>query len=277
MRKLLITLTVGLALTIGASQASAEDLDLTFVDASGDIIGLGGTALLNQGEPGSGTGMFPAFTQIAPTGNSTSSQAYNTTVNMTTQDGGTNDNGTSDVHNHEIQVSDLPTFLVGGVLYYGFVLDINENSGGTPDNSGVSLDQIIVITSTTANQSSEPLPSGTTRWSMDGEGGGTANDTIYLAFDEGSGKADMTLLVPVTAFGTALQTDFVYLFSAFGGAGSVNPPGTAPLLNYGQSDGFEEWALPFGGTVVTPDGGATAALLGLSMLGLRFLSRRKKQ
>ena len=145
-----------------------------------------------------------------------------------------------------------------------------DESAGNGDEA-ISLDQIVLLTSTTPNQNSEPLPTGITRWDMDLGG----DDTILLRFDEGSGKADMTLLVPVSAFNGALQTDYVYLYSQFGLLGVADPdPG--PAANYGASDGFEEWSIK-PGVVTTPDGGVTALMLGLSMLGLGLGARRRNK
>jgi hypothetical protein len=216
---------------VGALQAEATTLNLTVSGATGTLVGLGtngGTAVFIQGAQLSGTGVFPAFVQI--TGNDPIHDAYNTTVNNVL------DNGSADNFNHELRISDLPIFTFNGTNYYSFFLDINENNNAALDQY-LTLDKLTVLTSTTANQSVQGLPAGTIRWDMN------AADNIGLNFnlEPGSGRADMEFLIPVSAFGAALQTDFVYLYSQFG-AGALNPP-NLPAGNYGASDGFEEWSL----------------------------------
>jgi hypothetical protein len=216
---------VGLALV--APRVEASTLNLTTAGSSGTLDG----ALFTQGAQLSGTGVFPAFVQVA--GNNPTKSAYNTTVNNVL------DNGTSNNFNHQIQVGNLVLVNVGGVNYYQFLLDINEVNNA--DDKYLSLDDIVVKTSTTANQSSTPLPVGTTRFDL------SAGNNIALNYDleTGSGRADMVFLVPVSNFAGALVTDYVYLYSAFGALGVVaagNPLGI-PAGNYGASDGFEEWAL----------------------------------
>jgi VPDSG-CTERM motif len=255
MRRIL-SLVFGLVLVVGVSRAGATDIDLTTQFATGTLTGVtGGTALFEQGPSGAGTGIFPAFVQIGS--NDTQNEAYNTTVNNV------NDNGPSDQHNHEITFAELQATQVtrNGVTYYQFVLDVNESAGG--GNEFVSLDDIRVLTSTTANQSSTPFPTGTLRWDM--------NDADHVLLDftvqAGSGFGDMRFLVPTAAFAGALSTDFVYLYSHFGELGVVS------ARNYGTSDGFEEWAI-LPGTSSVPDGGLTAGMLGMAMLGVGMLRRK---
>jgi hypothetical protein len=71
----------------------------------------------------------------------------------------------------------------------------------------------------------------------------------------------MFMYVPENTLGTDLSLN-LYLYSAFGTAHS-------------SSDGFEEWAVLVGengGSV--PDGGVTAGLLGLALLGLGAIRRK---
>jgi hypothetical protein len=240
--------------------ANAGVLDLTTAGNTGTING----AIYTQGTVLSGTGVYPSFVEIQSNGSTTS--AYNTTVNNVLN------NGSSSVHNHEIRLSDVPVFTLNGINYYSFRLDVNESTGN--GDNFVSLDQLQFYTSTTPNQSTTNVSTlGTLRYNLDG---GT-NSTILLdyALESGSGTDDMEALIPQSAFAGALQTDFVYLFSAFGGAG-LNPAG-GPPGNYATSDGFEEWALGRGTPGSVPEPGSLAILGStLAMLGGVVWWRRRR-
>jgi len=272
-----------------STAAKASTLDLTTAGTTGNF---GDGALYTEGGTLSGTGVFPAFVQVKTTGTNLTEQGYNTTVNNV------NDNGPSDTFNHEITVSDLQTVHIGTTDYYKFELDINEASQNNTD-AFLSLDNIVILTSTTKNQSSTPLPAGTTRYNLD-----AVNDnSIVLNFlnEPGSGKYDMNLFVPVSNFSGALATDFVYLYSAFGGLGTVaantvhgfndaDPGGIhfIPAGVYSGSDGFEEWALnptavpcpptdpacgPIGGAVPEP---ASLLLLGSGLAAFSTAAARRR-
>jgi PEP-CTERM motif-containing protein len=247
---------------MSTTRAEATTINLTTAGSSGTLAGTtGGTAIFNQGAQLSGTGRFPAFVQV--TSNNAVAAAYNTTVNSV------NDNGSSDEFNHEVLFSSLQVLNLGGTNYYSFFLDINESNNAT--DKYLSLDKLTIITSPTANQSSTPLPSGTTRWNM------SASDVIALNFDlePGSGRADMEFLVLASAFAGTLPGDTVYLYSSFGALG-VNPSGL-PAGNYGTSDGFEEWAKgrSNAGPPPTIPEPTTLVLLGTGLMGLGLAARRK--
>jgi hypothetical protein len=224
----LVVIALAAALLSTASPAQAGYLNLTTSGATGTF----NDAIFTQGATLSGTGVFPAFVQIG--GNDPVTQAYNTTENNV------NNNGSSNTFNHEIRVSDLATKTVGTTTYYMFLLDVNESNAKAGDKY-ISLDALQVITSTTANQNSTPLPSGTTRYDM-GAGNGVL---LNFELEPGSGRADMELLIPVANFAGALSTDFVYLYSKFGVLGEQSAGNSfgAPPGDYGNSDGFEEWAI----------------------------------
>ena len=208
-----------------ASVAGATTLNLTTAGSFGTLDG----ALFVQGPTQSGTGVFPAFVQVA--GNNLVKSAYNTEVN------GTLDNGSSPTFNHSIQVSDLVVVTLGQTSFYVFALDINENNNAANDQY-LSLDDIIVATGTVKNPSTtDPLALGTVRYNLsDGNVIG-----LNYALQPGSGAGDMFMLIPVANFAGALSTDYVYLYSKFGALG-LNPSGL-PAGIYNNSDGFEEWAL----------------------------------
>lgn len=157
-----------------------------------------------------------------------------------------------------MRLSQAPIFTIGGVQYYSFFLDINEVNNAT--DKYLSLDSVKIYTSTTPNQSTTNLSSlGTLRY---GQGSG---NTVALNYDleSGSGFSDMTLLVPVANFAGALQSDYVYLYSAFGALGVVAASDGIPAGDYSSSDGFEEWAFgAAGGVAAIPE--PSSIILGLS-------------
>lgn len=259
--------------TLFAGQAQAAYIDLTTVDSSGTLVGVpGGTAVFQQGSDNAGTGIFPSFVQIEGSGAGDIKQGFNTTVN------GVLNTASSDIHNHEITVGQLTTVNIGGTLYYQFFLDVNENNNA--EDRYVSLDDLVVLTSSTANTGTcgaaatactdaNFLPTGgTVVWNMQ------PGDGVLLDFnlEPGSGYADMTFNVPVSAFGGASSSTFVYLYSKFGVLGEVTVGGVT--RDFGTSDGFEEWAFMLGESTTVPDGGSTLGLLGIALLGLGYARRR---
>jgi hypothetical protein len=246
---------------LAAPSAQATTLDLTSAGATGSI----NDAIYTQIDPGpTGTGVFPAFAQIKPTGNADSGSAYNTTVNNVL------DNGNDNPHNYSIILSDVPIVTVGGVDYYEFILDVNESSGSA--DSFVSLDEVQIFVGGTANASFDTFTAGildhdgTLVYQMDA--GGDNWVALDYQLNHGSGSGDMQLLVKADLFGTDPNA-VVTLYSQFGLQG-VDPSGV-PAGDYGQSDGFEEWALNEAtGTPPVPE--PTAALvfgIGAVLMGAR--------
>jgi len=268
MKKLLI-FTVVVALTTLAAPVGAADIPLLTSGATGTITAsTGGVALFTQGANLSGSGVFPAFVQVG--GNDTINAAYNTTVN------GVGSNGNSDTFNHEITLSQVTQVTVDNVLYYEFLLDINENKNDI--DRYLSLDDLRVYTSDTANQSSVPFPAdpgaaNTLVWAMPTTGEGE-HILLDYSLEPGSGRADMSFRVRAEAFGTATGSSYVYLYSQFGVLGTTSHGGKTGA-DWGASAGFEEWAYNIQ-TISVPDGGITAFMLGLGMLGLGVVRRFRR-
>jgi len=201
-------------------------------------------ALYFQGASNAGTGVFPSFVQVGAA-NKDIVSGYNTTVNNVL------DNKSDDTHNHEILTSDLPITILNGNSYFKFKLDINEVNNSV--DKYLSLDSLKIYTSTVPNQSvTNPDDLGTLRYDM-GAGNG-----VLLNYDleAGSGFSDLVVYIPVWT--NAVASQYVYLYSKFGAAG-INPAG-GPAGNYGNSDGFEEWAMGNAGPGETdggPSGGPT--------------------
>lgn len=243
--------------------ASAAIIDLTTSGSSGTING----AIYEQVVGSStGTGTIDSFAQISPGGNDPSSSAYNTTVNNTL------DNGSPDNFNHSITVGEVPVVDISGTLYHQFILDVNENSGGTPSQQFVSLDEVQVFVGGTANSNVATFTGdildhdGTLIYQMDAG----ADSAVGLDFQlgSGSGSGDMFLYLPRSLFAPFALSDVVTLYSEFGQLG-VDPAGL-PSGDYGQSDGFEEWALDEEGQLIPePASLALALLSGLFCTGYR--------
>jgi hypothetical protein len=263
-------LAVAMVLLFATTNAQADYLNLQTSGSNGTI----GGAIFSQGAQLSGTGVFPAFVQVAGGGSPTVHAAYNTTVNNVL------DNGSSSTFNHQILYSQLVTVSVNGQNYFEFFLDINESNNAS--DKYLSLDELRVFSGAVAiNQSTTdvdgvaPFPLGTLRYDMDA---GSAGNGILLNYDleTGSGRADMVFLVPTW---TGNATDAVYLYSKFGVLGTGTPTcnhtggvtGGASGCgvaggNYGASDGFEEWALGTGGSVIPEPSTYALYALGATML-----------
>jgi hypothetical protein len=292
--KHLMSATAASVLLTAAPLAHATLIDLTGPVVA-DRTGTDNGTVYTWFNGGSGTGVFPAFVQVNPGGSpdATFEQGYNTTVNNVF------DNGSSDTFNHELQFGNVGVTTICDAQnhctdYVGFTLDVNQTS----DNPKITLQDIQVFVSTSANQSVESFTgSGLVNFAdsqlvyrLD------SNTDILLDYslNNGSGTADMTMLIP---FNTYFAPAFAALFSAPGSntAAAENGAyvylyssfGSPPAGNFAANDGFEEWA-HFNGNPVGEPGCVPSAennfcqpesipepgsvsLLGLALLGLGFV------
>ena len=259
-----------LIFSVGQSLAAGigQDYDLTFVGAEETING----AIYQQwdGQP-TGTGVFGTFVEIGqPGGSIDSADGYNTTVNNVLN------NGASDQHNYSITLADLSFTTVNTVDYAVFALDINEDSG-FPSSPGefLSLDDVQIFVGGTENASFDTFTNGTLDhdgiliYQMDGI------EDSWLALDyslnNGSGSGDMLLYIDASLFDNFNSTDVITLYSVFGQQGDVAPPGYNG--DFGQSDGFEEWA--FQGAVTQVPEPGSAILFGVGILIVNRRLRRR--
>src|SRR6266850_252447 len=236
-RKSLVALAAASALV--AVSASATEYDLSApgsqsINVPGE---LGGTAIFSDyfTQP-AGTGVFEPFLTIdsngrTSTGNKNIEQGYNT-------------DGFTALYmdqlrpqwNERLTVGQLARVNVGGVNYFAFLLDANEPGA---DKSVISVDNIRVYTSATDNTAavndmvSQINNLGTLRWALNDptkNPDGTFNITDWVKLDAaqenvdagdpasngGSGKSDMIVYIPVTAFAGALDTDYVWFYNLNG-------------------------------------------------------------
>ena len=132
---------------------------------------------------------------------------------------------------HDIQFQDLVVRNVLGVDYFEFMLDINE--AASDDKRWLSLDNVQIFTRNgpiTSGPNEDFSDLGTPRYNNDAGPDGDVTVNLDYTRGNGSGTADMFLLVPAAVFADVLPSDYVYFYSAFGGAN--------------ESDaGFEEWAM----------------------------------
>lgn len=255
------------AILAAASLSSAAVVNLTTTGSSGTI----NSAIYEQAGPQStGTGQTDVFAQQSPTGNGTSSRAYNTTSNNIL------DNKSADNFNHSITLSMVPIVVRGNTFYREFLLDTNESGGG---DEFVSLDEVQLFIGGTANSSVTTFTSGvlnhdgTLLYRMDA--GGDNWVALNYALNSGSGSGDMFLLVPHSLFTGYAASSVVTLYSQFGLQGA-NPAGFTG--NFSSSGGFEEWSVREG---IDPPPGADvpepASILMLATCALGLAIQRSRQ
>ena len=241
------------AVFFGASRANAETvLNLTTAGSSGTIAG----ALFetNTVQP-TGSGVIHSFVRIST--NNAIEQGYNTDARPVQYD-----ENTSPTFTRSQAVADLQVVTKGGVDYYAFLLDINQQSS-TP---------LLNINDIEVYLGDAPGLLGFTP----GSGFGTHSTVVYQMdassdngilldynLNSGSGSGDMWMFIKTSAFTGPNQ--WVYLYSKFG---VPNP----------NNDGYEEWATLIGHN--TPSVPLPASLWGgLALMGLvgaaKIRSRRQ--
>jgi len=227
-----------------------------------------------------GTGVFQPFLTLereAAGGNpSYYEQAYNTDGAPLYLD---------ELRNHwntTLKVGDLAETEKNGAFYYCFILDANEPG---KNKSLISIDNIRIYTSAMDNTAnvgddlSKLDDLGDLRWAMNDPVlnlDTTFNDDPWVLLDAdqdnvlsnsngGSGKADMILYVPVSAFAGASDADYLWFYNLNGVKYEADS-------TYGAEAGYEEWKACVKTTSV-PDNGTTLGLFGLGLLAVGLLGR----
>jgi hypothetical protein len=195
-----------------------------------------------------GTGFINSFVRLQT--NNAVEQGYNTSGRPVPFD-----ENNSPQFTRNITYGQVPTVTFNGTDYKEFILDINQ----TNSNPLLSLDQLRIFTSPNGSQTTTDVSSlGTERYNLDAGGDNTV--LLDYSLNSGSGQGDMFLMVPVSAFGNASASDFVYLYSLFG---EHNP----------NNAGFEEWAIRETAIPLPP--AAWAGFIGLAAVGVRYSLRRR--
>jgi hypothetical protein len=241
--------TILSAATLFASTGQATIVDLTTAHTSGFI---NGARFATSDFQTAGTGVIDSFVRIQATG---SEQGYNTSGRPTAFDENSSGNFT-----RNLRLGDIPIVTIVGQTggFYEFILDINQ----TNSHPLLSLSQVKIFTSVTGSQTTSNITSlGTLRYNMDAAPAGDSGVELDYSLNSGSGQGDMVMDIPVSAFGAALATDFVYLYSQFGNPNPTN-------------DGFEEWAIRTNNPV-NPVPLPAAAGMGLAGLSCLVLTRRR--
>ena len=181
--------------------------------------------------PATGSGLIDPFVRLQA---KDTEQGYNTDARPYDAN---NNADTTATFDHSIQLADIPVVDVGGVLYREFRLDLNETNSAGKTNL-ISLDALKIFSSaagnlTGLNTTAEKV--GTTTafrsgpsnllYNLDGAGDITVELTDWST---GSGHGDYAVLIPESAFDSVADTQFIYLYSAFGKSNGTN-------------GGFEEW------------------------------------
>ena len=251
--KIKLPFVIAGAVLLTAAPAMALDLNLTG----------GGTGTINSAifttndSQATGSGVIDSFVRVHdPNG---PAEGYNANARPVMPDV-----NSSPTFTHDIQVGNLPEVTLGGLVYYEFLLDINQNS----NDPLLSLDELQIYTRTAPLATANTLAAltaapSTLRYDLDVP----ADNRILLNYNlnSGSGSGDLFVYVLKSAFGAASDSDYVYLYSLFGADNAGD---------YSENDGFEEWAIRTTTPVNIPDGGATMTLLGSALLGVSFLRRR---
>ena len=149
-------------------------------------------------------------------------------------------------------LSEIPIVTFGVTDYREFWLDINQNS----QHNILSLDKLQIHMASVGDLTGYLTNPAFDTPIYDLDAGGDNYVKLDYELNPGSGKGDMLLFVPNSAFIGA--GDYIYLYSMFGA--TIN-----------GADGFEEWAVGNGAIIPEP---ATLCLLGLGALSLLRRKRR---
>jgi len=256
-RKLLTAAAILLAMAHTNARAGVI-LDLTTANANGTVNGTAVDWFQQVSDQSTGTGVIDPFVRLQENG---IESGYNT-------DGAPQFNTKAGTWTHSLNVNDVPIVTIGGVAYRQFLLDINQNSGGSHELLSLNSLEIYLGPTKdfigTSGFGTGAAGAGTLVYSLDA----TTDNRIELNYDlnPGSGAGDMYAYIAESRFQAAFtgSNPYVYLYSSFGDPNNSN-------------DGFEEWATVGPGVTITaaPEPSTiVAALSGLIPLAIAGYRRR---
>jgi hypothetical protein len=259
MRRTALAAAVAAGAWAMASNAEATVLDLTTAGSSGTINGADFSTTITQP---TGSGVIHSFVRLGDAAKKTGAviEGYNTD-NRPLQF----DENNSSTFTRSLVLADMQTVNRGGVDYYQFLLDINQEASAPL----LSLDELEIYQSNSAtlngyNAGTKTFSSGGSNLVYDLDGAGDSTIELNYVLNSGSGSGDMFAYIKKSAFDQSKT--YVTLYSKFG---EPNP----------NNDGYEEWATVVG--INTPSGVPLPASLwgGLTLLGLmgaaKIRSRRQ--
>ena len=238
-----------------------------------DLFTPGASGILNDatfqeviGGGSSGSGVYNTFVQIQAGTNDFDSNSnteqgvnYDRSGALGPTQSAQYDENNSGPHNRFLDLSEVPIIEIGNQLFREINLDINQLN----NRPYLSLDSLMVSVADSGNLQQSPAPtppaldydptfggSATLVYDMDGgpEGDNTLRMLSDNILDNGSGKGDVSVLIPNSQFADAIRdneytTPFVYLFSAFGFTDPAAEGDSVPVdTEFYTNDGFEEWA-----------------------------------
>ena len=273
---LLTGIVAGGAFGVGSAQAQLIRIWCTATEPCGESSGTtqDGTifeAEANPTNPATGTGVFKPFVRIQDSSGTQS--GYNTdtgnpAINFDTKAG---------LWTHSVLFGDLGTIDIGGLSYYQFSLDANENGSAGSDANKLDLTAIQIFlgderlktpesfggytgTQFDGSAAGNLLAGYTPVWSLDNDTNGDVTVNLQASICDtagqcGSGKGDLKLFILESLIQGAPEDYFVF-YTEYDNVGS----------------GFEEWNY-LARSVTVPEPG-TLAMLGFGLTGLVAFRRR---
>jgi hypothetical protein len=232
-----------------------------------------GTAIFKAISPSdpAGSGVFDPFLSIQRLpANGGQQQGYNSDLDNFDID--------RQAFNYEIKLSDLKVVTDGNSSYFNFLIDVNEPNSA--DKRQISLDSLklytnpnLVVPAITDVADLGNL--GTLQFDLE-----LGPDTFvtYEDVNQGSGKADIMLLIPTAAFNDADPNDYFYMYQKWGTLVDSSGP---QIIDFRAHAGFEETAIGQGASyepnnTVIPEPSSVAGLLGL-LIGSAFFTRSRRR
>ncbi len=275
----LITALVAVgAVGVGSAQAQLINIWCTATEPCGSSSGTTADGTIFEAEanpttPSTGTGVFQPFVRIQ---DSTGTQSgYNTDtgepdINFDTKAG---------IWTHSVLFGDLGTVDIGGLSYYQFSLDANENGSAGSDANKIDLTAIQIFlgdatlmtpestggytgTQFDGSAADNQLSGFSPVWSLDNATNGDVTVNLQASICDtagqcGSGKGDLNVFILASLIQGAPDDYFVF-YTEYDNVGS----------------GFEEWRYLAKSVQVSEPG--TLALLGLGLAGL-IAARKRAQ